>query len=1171
MTGAFVATSYVRCPRKKVRIADRFLSAGRIWLVAEQPGWDPGVEGLSLGTYVAWMSSYYGRAWDAWAMEEVSEDGGPQSGSFSFGESLGKASTGWRSSPEQQAPSGRAHGDEGGADWYDIASNASSEGSWWKGDSWSWYSWDGGSDRSRSNWVYVARSGGDGWKRDGWHQWHGSRGGRDGRELHSGLCQESAECREDPGAPSERSGESEGEGGNVGRLPSGKVVSVQERADKDEEKKTQGKVTSSYPPVFRARQGESYREWKRAVKFWLKGEGQQLPYHLVGPRVMVQLRERAGQLVKHLEPEDVDDKQGLEKIFAVLEKSPLIRQSEKHRVDWHRKRLLTLTRLPGESLESYITRASLYRDQLQGLDAGLAMGERFFVGHLLDHARITKRDKAMIKTHAVKETEIAITEAMMELAAELEGEAGCPIGQSESQVSGANGEEHMVQRGVVGFRFGKKEVKPALAVDGADDVGTEMAYSLDGIAEEGPGNDSCDEPDLPADVLHAEHEALALQFKAKQKMAEVRKMRNYYRKNDGDGRKGGGRGAARCFVCDEVGHLARDCPRAKAVNPSPVLMTTTANEETSAAAEWELLASLCRSPADASSVKEVYMVLSPQLGGEDNNTTFKMIQPHDTWWNLKELSRKVILDLGCMRNVVGLQWANDVIQSWKQKGRWLRVLEEEETFRFGDGNTLKSKYRLQMEATFGGRKVLLAFSVVPGPCPPLLSKQSHSMLGVQIDTANNTLSSKKLKISRYGLTETEAGHYAMSIDEFHVLKNDDETWKQNPPQMGIGEEVALFHVETADKEAFGSTHLGEQDQLLDGHFRSPVQPAGMSTLRQLESPDSSLSGDVGWQLRDDLPGECQSQGVVGGGEVAAGRGARSESQASTSQHGGGEKGNYTTAKQSSSLRRGASCGREMIQKRRTKLAASAKKRIENKALTGIQADYPSLSNCWSEDLTFNILRSTQSRLVTFMWKKLVWQLRVREAINVESKGKAKWKPNPRWQAYLLSFEVAALWGHLGTVRQRLRSSDFHRWRRWGLNEVSTRRSRRPWRTSVSDNYKCWRWVGRRSTSFSWRRSQDALDWPRWQKIEKVGRHSTLWISSMVMIWEKSRSSGGSWTCWRSMSQTWSLWAPGVGLGVSFSASIRTLTRWWRIENKIFPFGDFGGGFGMSKPNKAAWL
>ena len=95
------------------------------------------------------------------------------------------------------------------------------------------------------------------------------------------------------------------------------------------------------------------------------------------------------------------------------------------------------------------------------------------------------------------------------------------------------------------------------------------------------------------------------------------------------------------------------------------------------------------------------------------------VTPFEAWWNMKELDRRVILDLGCVRNVVGVQWANDVVEEWQRCGRWLNVIPEAETFRFGDGNTLVSKYRLQVEATFGGKRVLLAFSVVPGPCPPL--------------------------------------------------------------------------------------------------------------------------------------------------------------------------------------------------------------------------------------------------------------------------------------------------------------------------------------------------------------------------------------------------------------------------------------------------------------------
>ena len=115
---------------------------------------------------------------------------------------------------------------------------------------------------------------------------------------------------------------------------------------------------------------------------------------------------------------------------------------------------------------------------------------------------------------------------------------------------------------------------------------------------------------------------------------------------------------------------------------------------------------------------------------------------------------------------------------------------------------------------------------------------------------------------------------------------------------------------------------------------------------------------------------------------------------------------------------------QMIYKRRQKAEVAAKKKIETAALTGWGAKYPSLSNVWSDDLAFNIMGSLKSRLRTYLWKKLVWQLRIREAIYVESKGKAQWRRNTKWLNYLLSYEVASLWGHFGAMRQRLRSSDF---------------------------------------------------------------------------------------------------------------------------------------------------
>eukprot|EP00435_Cladocopium_sp_Y103_P071360 s181_g37.t1 len=184
-----------------------------------------------------------------------------------------------------------------------------------------------------------------------------------------------------------------------GSLPSGEVSAAGHEKDKKIAGDLKhGKVSSSYPPVFRAKPGESYKEWKRAVGFWLGGEAGSLPAELIGPRLMVQLRDRAGQLVHHLTNEDVNKADGMKLVMSTLEKSPLIRQLDKHKVDHHRKRLMSLKRLPHESIESYVTRGQLYRTQLVALDDAMQMGECFFIGHLLDGARLTRKDKIMIKT-----------------------------------------------------------------------------------------------------------------------------------------------------------------------------------------------------------------------------------------------------------------------------------------------------------------------------------------------------------------------------------------------------------------------------------------------------------------------------------------------------------------------------------------------------------------------------------------------------------------------------------------------------------------------------------------------------------------------------------------------------------------------------------------------------
>ncbi|CAE7765363.1 RE2 [Symbiodinium sp. CCMP2592] len=642
-----------------------------------------------------------------------------------------------------------------------------------------------------------------------------------------------------------------------------KVAGEEDSTSRGEKKPS--RVSSTYPPVFRAKPQESYLEWKRSVEFWIGGEGGQLPPELVGPRMMVQLKDRAAQLVKRLSNKDVNGADGMTVIFAELEKSPLIRQMDKHMIDEHRRRLMHLNRAPNESIESYITRASLYRSQLLGLDSSLAMGEAFYVGHLMDHAHLSHRDRAMVKTKAGSETdEYLVTNALVELATELEGEAGYPIGMSEPNMA-RNGEEWLLQRGDGRARYtgggGNNGGRVASGTPGSRAARHSFAaeYMEAGApVDEEPGDEDFEDGETPPELLTRENEAFGMQYKAKQKIAEVRKLRQFYKKPDNEAKRKALAEQMRVNPCHNCGELGG--------RPQQVLVARTRNPqrapEVSEDREWDLLLSLCSGPTSQSDPKRCP---SPQYKGQPSHQVFGVIEVEgfDVLWSLQDLAFKIILDIGCMRSVAGVQWANLLVERWQREGRWFHVEREKETFKFGGGEVLTSRFRL-------------------------------SFVG-------------KLHVKNYGVGQ-ESGHYTLRVDDCEVdcasLPMDFRMEQGVDAVPIISAALKEPQCPTIDVESEGDESfkmVGPTEIETRPRRTAPPRPEAMTTVKGRRTPGSSsnqASPAAAAEMVDGVSGLTPQE-------------------------------------------------LQMLTKRRTKQAASKAKAIERKALTGIQADFPSLSHAWS--------------------------------------------------------------------------------------------------------------------------------------------------------------------------------------------------------------------------------
>ena len=355
----------------------------------------------------------------------------------------------------------------------------------------------------------------------------------------------------------------------------------------------------------------------------------------------------------------------------------------------------------------------------------------------------------------------------MELACELEGEPGYPVGMSEPNIAW-NGEEWLLQRGEHRNRFqGQGSGRNVIGAPGSRAARQSFAAdweeaSENPVFEEG---EDLDEGDMPPELLMRENEAFGMQHKAKQKIAEVKKLRQYYRKPDNDAKRKALAEQMKvnpCHNCGELGHWSRECPlppKASATHAGPKAQQAFVARaramkpvlEEPADREWDLLLSMCSRGPQSSS--DVSVGPRPAHKGHQRHDVHHVvrhvglsmneIEGYEVMWSVQELAFKIILDIGCMRSVAAVHWANLLVSRWKEEGRWFHVEPERETFKFGGEEVLVSRFRVSFVGSFAGRPVLYGFSIVEGNCPPLFSRSGCTQLGASIDCEKHATSSRK--------------------------------------------------------------------------------------------------------------------------------------------------------------------------------------------------------------------------------------------------------------------------------------------------------------------------------------------------------------------------------------------------------------------------------------------
>ena len=318
----------------------------------------------------------------------------------------------------------------------------------------------------------------------------------------------------------------------------------------------------------------------------------------------------------------------------------------------------------------------------------------------------------------------------------------------------------------------------------------EGAYDLDDPQEDLDAAPLA-ENDYPPELDDQEHMAMAAFHKAKARVLEVRKARGYFQKPEPTTQSSPERQArlkemmkhAPCRACGQFGHWSRDkeCPKngqasqQSAGKPTHSVSCTLPVASTGGSDALSALRTLVTEtssrafPGHSATGSQPSAPTGPSssaalsrykvgVGDSDarDHVVCMGIPDVETSASAEEIAQRfcIILDIGCLRGVVGSPWALSHLAFLREHGRYFKVEAESEHFRFGDGERRTSNFRISFEASIANHLALLTLSVIEGPCPPLYSRQGCSHLGMRINTDTHTVDMRKLSVRDHpeGLT-----------------------------------------------------------------------------------------------------------------------------------------------------------------------------------------------------------------------------------------------------------------------------------------------------------------------------------------------------------------------------------------------------------------------------------